>query len=260
VPYALVDTGWSGRIVKALAENLPPDATPIQRVWFFGYMKRDDGHQDPSVVKGYLFDEVAETGYAGDFEQAYGPLETFTVANHGVTVGFRRNGGRIEPVLASPTNPTLDEWPWELYRETVFRFVDELILDDDIANRYGDLRPAVADVLTDFWLRPTRAEAQAWGRYVYEDDILASSRNLLATPIEVRDFLHKTTRRTYEGKRLWLPGSVALTPAYLRPQAKLGLWVNERRRLGRVGFFLPKRVRHRLKLAQLGLQTRRHGR
>ena len=260
VPYALVDTGWSGRIVKALAENLPPDATPIQRVWFFGYMKRDDGHQDPAVVKGYLFDEVAETGYDGDFEQAYGPLETFTVANHGVTVGFRRNGGRIEPVLASPTNPTLDEWPWELYRETVFRFVDELVLDDDIANRYGDLRPAVADVLTDFWLRPTRAEAQAWGRYVYEDDILASSRNLLATPIEVRDFLHKTTRRTYEGKRLWLPGSVALTPAYLRPQAKLGLWVNERRRLGRVGFFLPKRVRHRLKLAQLGLQTRRHGR
>ncbi|MBV9096577.1 MAG: hypothetical protein JO079_00845 [Frankiaceae bacterium] len=260
VPYALVDTGWSGRIVKALAENLPPDATPIRRVWFFGYMKRVDGHQDPSVVKGYLFDEVAETGYAGDFEQAYGPLETFTVANHGVTVGFRRNGGRVEPVLASPTNPTLDQWPWELYRETVFRFVDSLVLDEDIANRYGDLRPAVADVLTEFWLRPTRAEAQAWGRYVYEDDILASSRNLLATPIEVRDFLHKTTKRTYEGKRLWLPGSVALTPAYLRPQAKLGLWVNERRRLGRVGFFLPKRIRHRLKLAQLGLQTRRHGR
>jgi FMN phosphatase YigB (HAD superfamily) len=260
VPYALVDTGWSGRIVKALTENLPPDATPISRVWFFGYMKRSDGHQDPAVVKGYLFDEVAETGHVGDFDEAYGPLETFTVANHGVTVGFRRDGDRVEPVLASPTNPTLDEWPWDLYREAVFRFVDEWVLDADIAQLRADLRPAVAAVLGDFWLRPTRAEAQAWGRYVYEDDILASSRNLLATPIELRDFLHKTTRRTYEGKRLWLPASVALTPAYLRPPAKFGLWVNQRRRLGRVGFFLPKRVAHRLKLAQLGLQTRRHGR
>jgi len=257
VPYGLVDTGWSGRIVKALDENLPADATPLRRVWFFGYMKRSDGHQDPSVVKGYLFDEVAETGYHGDFEQAYGPLETFTVANHGVTVGFRRTDGRIEPVLASPTNPTLADWPWDLYREAVFRFVDELVLDGDIAQVHGDLRPAVADVLTEFWLHPTRPEAQAWGRYVYEDDILASSRHLLATPIEVRDFLHKTTRRTYEGKRLWLPASVALTPAYLRPQARLGLWVNERRRRGRLGFFLTARAARRLQLAKLGLRTRR---
>src|SRR5262249_34924122 len=91
-----------------------------------------------------------------------------------------------------------------------------------------------------------------------EDDILASSRNLLATPLALRDFLHKTTKRGYEGKRLWLPGSVALTPAYLRPQARFGLWVNDRRRArNEGGSLLPARAAHRLRLAKLGLRTRR---
>jgi hypothetical protein len=257
-PYAIVDTGWAGRIAQALADVLPEDAEPIRRGWFFGYMNRPDGYQDPAVLQGYLFDEVAGTGYAGDFEQAYGPVETFTVANCGMTVGFERRGGRVAPVLASETNPTLDEWPWQLLRETVFRFVDELLLDADIASLRADLRPAVADVLSEFWLRPTRDEATAWGRYVYEDDILARSRNHLAAPMGPSDFLRKTTRRNYEGKRLWLPGSVALTPAYLRPQARVGLWVNDRLRTrGRVRFLVPDRLAGRAALLRLALRTRR---
>jgi hypothetical protein len=260
-PYAVVDTGWAGRIVQALAEVLPDDAEPIRRGWFFGYMKRKDGYSDPQVLRGYLFDEVAETGYAGDFEQAYGPIETFTVANHGMTVGFSRNGDRIEPVLAAATNPTLDGWPWKLFRQAVFRFVDELVLDPDIAALHADLRPAVAAVISEFWLRPTREEAEAWGRYVYEDDILARSRNHLASPMTPGDFLHKTTSKSYEGKRLWLPGSVALTPAYLRPQARLGLWVNDRLRTkGRARFLVPDGVAHRIALLRLAASTRRNRR
>ena len=32
------------------------------------------------------------------------------------------------------------------------------------------LRPVIHDVMRAFWLRPTRAEARAWGGYVYDSD------------------------------------------------------------------------------------------
>jgi len=72
------------------------------------------------------------------------------------------------------------------------------------------------------------------------------------------DFLLKTTRRSYEGKRLWLPGSVALTPAYLRPQARFGLWVNDRLRArGRARFLVPDWIATRTELLRLAVEARR---
>lgn len=255
-PYAIVDTGWAGRIAQSLSESLPPDAPPLRRGYLFGYMNREEGFHRPDVLHGYLFDEYAETGYWGDFDQAYGPLETFTVANHGMTVDFTDDEGTIVPVLASDTNPALRGWPWEQFREVLFRFADALVLDRDIASIAADLRAPVAAVLTEFWSHPTEAEARAWGAYTYEDDILATSRNPLAAPIRAGDFVGKA-RKSYEGKRMWLSGSVQLSPRSIRPAARAGLWVNDRRRApGGITAFVPPRWGRRLRLLGLAVRSR----
>lgn len=246
--YAIVDTGWAGRIARALEDALPPDATPMRRGYFFGYMSRTDGYHSPEVLRGYLFDEVAGTGFAGEFAQAYGPLETFAVANHGMTVDFIVDDS-VEPVLASDTNPALADWPWELYRHTLLEFVDEWVLDADLANTAADLRPAVAEVLEEFWSHPTRDEARAWGAFVYEDDVLSKSRNRLAVGWSATEFARKIVHRGYEGRQLWLNGAVALTSAPLRPAARAGLWVNDCRANGGRSAFLPAAFRRRLPLA-----------
>jgi hypothetical protein len=259
-PYGVVDTGWAGRVVQALEDALPEDATPVRRGWFFGYMDRLDGARRPDILRGYLFDEVARTGIRGRFEQAYGPLETFTVADCGMTSDFRRTepDGPLVPVLASETNPVLEGWPWHELRDVVFDFVNQLVLDQDLAAIGADLRPTVAAVLDAFWTHPTADEAAAWGSYLYEDDLLASSRNALATPLGARDFLRKTTDRGYEGKRLWLQGSVALTNARLRMPARAGLWFNDRLRShGAARFLLPDRIAPRAQLLQQAVRTRR---
>ena len=256
-PYAIVDTGWAGRIAQALSDVFPSDAPPLRRGYLFGYMKRDDGYREPDVLRGYLFDEFAGTGFRGGFEQAYGPLETFAVANHGMTTDFVEKDGRFEPVLSSPTNPVLARWPWETFRATIARFVDELVLDADVAAVNADLRSGVADVLTAFWSHPTAEEARVWGSYVYEDDILAKSHNPLAKPIYPSDFWSKASR-SYEGKRLWLAASVTLSPAAVRPAARAGLWFNERRReASGIGGFVPPRWRRRAQLVRQAAGTRR---
>lgn len=245
-PYAIVDTGWAGRIAQSLSDVLPPDAQPLDRGYFFGHMKRESGFQHPEALSGYLFDEWAGTGFRGDFEQAYGPIETFTAANEGMTVDFVGDGDRIRPVLTSETNPALRSWPWSLYRQVILDFVESLVLDADIAHTGADLRAPVAAVLNEFWLRPTPDEARVWGGYVYEDDILAESRNTLASPITIKDFVGKS-RSSYEGKRLWMPASVLLSPPGVRPLARTGLWINAQRQKRRRGEdLLSPRARDRV--------------
>ena len=255
-PYAIVDTGWAGRIAQSLTDVFPGHAEPLRRGYLFGYMKRPDGYARPEVLRGYLFDEHAENGWWGRFEQAYGPLETFTVANHGMTRDFVERDGRYEPVLAGETNPVLDGWPWDGFRRTLFRFVDELTLDTDLAPLSADLRAGVAAALVEFWSHPTDEEAAVWGSYVYEDDILASSHNPLARPIRLADFVHKT-RAAYEGKRLWLEASVRLSSPALRPAVRAGLWFNARRRSGPGPMvFVPPTWRRRLGIARTAVRTR----
>jgi hypothetical protein len=256
VRSAIVDTGWAGRIVESLANVLPDDAAPLARCYLFGYMKRANGYASPEVLRGYLFDEYAETGFAGHFNDAYGPLETFTVADHGMTTDFREREGRFEPVLASDHNPILVDWPWAEFRETVFRFVDELVLDSDIANVRADLRTPVAAALTAFWSNPTEEESRAWGAYIYEDDILASSHNSLASEITLGDFLGKA-RPSYEGRRVWLQGSVMLSHPMLRPAARAGLWLNERRRSSPgLTSLMPAQLRQRARLLAIAARSR----
>jgi FMN phosphatase YigB (HAD superfamily) len=259
-PAAVVDTGWAGRVVASMSSSFPAGVAPLKRAYLFGYLKREDGYDRPDVLRGYLFDEYAKTGFRDGFDQAYGPLETFAVANHGMTVDFAERDGRYEPVLASVTNPVLDDWPWDTFRSTVMRFADELVLDPDIAAAGADLRGAVAEVLDAFWSHPTPEEARVWGAYVYEDDILAASRNPLAKPISAADFLGKASPR-YEGKRLWLAASVQLSSPLVRPLARAGLRLNERRHGGGgVRAVLPARWRRRAGLLTIAAKTRRAAR
>lgn len=257
-PYGIVDIGWAGRMANALANALPPEAPELRRGYMFGYMKRSSGYRRPEVLEGYLFDEHRQQGYWSGFGHAYGPLETFTVADHGMTTDFVERDGRFEPVLASATNPTLESWPWQLCRETIHRFVNHLVLDPDLADVAADLRDPVAEVLTEFWEHPTLQEARAWGAYLYEDDMLARSRNELASPYRTRDVIGRAARRSYEGKRMWDQGSVMLTSRPLQPMARWGLAVIERRRdpAGPVGL-ISDRWQHRLQLLALCRELRR---
>lgn len=258
VPYAVVDTGWAGRIIGALADVLPEGAPPLRRGYLFGYIRDRGGFDRPDVLQGYLFDEYAGTGARLHVGETYG-LEIFTVADEGMTTDFQPGPEGWEPRLASEHNPALAlaHWPWDLYRDVVGRFVDNLVLDPDLAEVGADLRSPVAAALREFWTRPTEDEARAWGAYPYEDDVLATSRNPLAHPIRVRDFAGKA-RSSYQGKRLWLEGSVALSSPWLRPPARAGLWLaEERRRAGEKGRRPgASRWRDRIAVARLAVRTR----
>lgn len=223
-PYGIVDTGWTGRTIESLVAS---SAAPPVGVYFFGVRKRDFGWHRPDLISGYLFDEVAGTGFADYVPEGRAPavIETFTVTDEGITVDLEDDGhGGVRPVVASPHNPVLAQWPWwATYRAAVDAFVEALPVEDaDLLALGADLRTPTAEVLSSFWEHPTPAEVEAWGSFVFEDDLLGESHNTLVQPYHVADVLARVVSRRPVRPRVWHAGSAAASP--LPARLAVGAW------------------------------------
>ncbi|ROP33431.1 hypothetical protein EDD30_6411 [Couchioplanes caeruleus] len=76
----------------------------------------------------------------------------------------------------------------------------------------ADLRPAIAQTLSTFWLTPTYEEAVAWGTYPYDSDPLARATRPLASPFRPDELTPVLNGHALnQGKRAWLQGSLAIS-------------------------------------------------
>ena len=238
VSFAVVDTGWSGRLLQAMHELLLPLGSGVSRAFFMAYQRSatgDDFHA-PEAISGYLYDERQAVGYHEARKSLWWLAEAFCVAEHGLTVGFERvtPGAAVTPLLASERNPALEHWPWwHHYRRAVYRFVEQSVWDSDVANLHADMRPAVVEVLDELWSRPDDAESATWGLFPFEQDPIAGRTRPLARPIGHRDFGQRL--RGSDLDLVWGQASLRLTQPGARPLARWGLLLSscfERRRLG----------------------------
>ena len=121
------------------------------------------------------------------------------------------------------------DWGLGTLRATVRAFAEELLLDADLVDPDADLRPAVTDALRLFWEQPTRAEAEAWGAFPWEDGFGAETRHVsLARGLRLSDA--GTLLRSGSPGRLhrasWRAGTLVLTSRptrlLLRTLARVG--------------------------------------
>jgi len=211
---ALVDLGWTGRLQGTLVKvlrQIGPD-----RIGGFYFALHAGADRDSGPMEAYYYDRRTGEGASRRVPRLRAVMEAFCAADHGLTVGYRWCGGRIEPILRDDHASAVRDWGLTVVREAVRTFVENVRCSH--ADAIGDLRPAAADLLRAFCMDPTPAEAAAWGRFPYEDEQSGGHFRPLARPYhaaDVADLLRRGTLAPYRG--FWAPGGLAQTPYLLRP-------------------------------------------
>jgi hypothetical protein len=215
----LVDAGWTGRMVGSLVKVAEAAGLAGPHVFFWGHEPRADGWTDPERVHAYVYDTARGEGLGWRVPDAPFVVESFCMADHGIVGGYRRGSdGRVCAVLRSGRNAEAQAWGLGVHRAGVLGFADALDLD---AAGGTDARPLVHALMDAFWVRPTRAEARAWGGYVYDSDPTGTAARRLARPFTVRDLAAGAVAgRLPRGDRAWLRGSLALGSRPVRLAAR----------------------------------------
>lgn len=196
-PVGIVDVGWRGRIVRALADVCRAEGLQApSRVHFFGV--RHDAHEIVGAdlvpaLDGWFYDHAARTGFVRHMKDLEACVEMFCAADEGSVVDYEVTDGRIRPVLG-PERQDLAEWGLHHVRDTVAAFADELLLDGDLVDTRADARAAVKEVLESFWTTPTRDEVDAWAAFPLTIDMFHSRTVHMAEPIRLRRVVDSARR------------------------------------------------------------------
>jgi FMN phosphatase YigB (HAD superfamily) len=230
--WAVVDVGWSGRVVGALSRMLASRGGSLPGAYFFARLPSDTERPvDESVpIRAYFSDHADMRGYRSHVNELF--LELFCGAAHGVTLSYRTSADGVRPVLDGDSNPALDAWGLSIVHETMLSFTDHLWLDPETLNLSADMRPAVAEVLQAFIRAPSEAEARAWGAYPFEYGRAGVVSAVIATPLQMTEVPAALLRGHVQSRAgtEWVEARLAMAPWLVRRSLRFGMAL--RRRLG----------------------------
>jgi len=209
----LVDSGWTGRMVGSLVQVADKAGCSRPYVFFWGHEPRPDAWTDPQRLFAFMYDTVRGEGLKWRVPDAPFIVETFCMGDHGIFGGYRRDeDGCVSAVLRSPRNTEAETWGLGLYRSTLLAFAEHT--DPQLT---GDARPLIHELMQSFWVKPTRAEASAWGSYPYDSDPTGTAARPLARPFAATETLPRLLRGKIDrGDRAWLRGSLRLSHPIIR--------------------------------------------
>ncbi len=217
---ALVDAGWTGRMIGALVSVAEDAGMRRPHALLWGHEPRATGWTDPDHVGAWMYNTATDQGASLRVPDAPFLIETFCMGDHGVVTSYqRRQDGQIAPILAASYNTPARNWGLPLYRTVLYRACQALTGPLD-----GDIRPLVHDLMDAFWCSPTVEEAAAWGAYPYDSDPAGTTIRHLARPLDHTDQAEQAEQASLRADRAWIHGSAALTrhPVQLPPSLLQG--------------------------------------
>lgn len=204
-PIGIVDQGTGSTLFNAMSSVLETVGQAPPHAFYFG-LRNDAQDVGYGVPDTYVRNEQEGSG----FLKTRGLLtlvEMACTADHGSVVEYRDVDGDVTIDLTSEHNNGVIEWGFDVLRTAVNATVRELCESPFEIPRHVDLRPASISVFEMFWNKPTRGEAEAWGRYPFEDGWSSGS---VSSPIAERQGIGAVAR-PQPHRHWWNGGAEALS-------------------------------------------------
>lgn len=218
-PIAIVDQGTGSTLFNALSSVLQTVGQRPPQAFYFG-LRTDAGDQGFGHPETFIRNEIDRSGYL-ETPGLLTLVEMACTADHGSVTGYVEVDGVVEPTLSAERNDLVVDWGFDTMRAAIAATARELCSTPFELAPHVDLRPAALAVFGLFWISPTRAEAQAWGTYPFEDGWAGDTVNL---PIAERQGVAATVR-SQPHRHWWNGGAEALSAplprTMLRSRAQL---------------------------------------
>lgn len=168
--WALVDIGWQGRMQLSLGELLDQQPGIPMRGYYLGLSPRARNSATHEFWS-YLPQGMHASSVALHAHRTL--AELMCTAPHGTTLGYRRDGGTVVPVMGE--NPEAADPRLDAQREAIQLFAREMV---EAVNATGHtpelvaerLRPAVCVNWQRFVHKPSLAEASAYGALTHHHE------------------------------------------------------------------------------------------
>lgn len=219
IPYALVDSGWTGSMQKCLQHLL--DSMGYQEKiegYYFG-MYEYPQNVDVKTYHPYYFGPTEEIRRKVYFSNSL--FECIFSSPEGMTLGYELKEDRYEPRLEHKHNPNREkiEKSTEYLKEYAFLLSTEF--KDEILSSNIDFKKTAENLLYYFMGKPTVSEAKEYGNYIFCDDVVGEESQKVAASLTYEQakenyLLYKSMNKFFkQGKPVcesaWIEGTAVLT-------------------------------------------------
>lgn len=231
---AIVDSGWTGSVQRSLRQLLESAGFAGTLVGFyFGLYVRPKDPQDGIYLTWYF----NKSGRMLDKMLFCNNLfECILSAPHGMTLSYERRNGKYVPVLAAEPQADVAE----LIATQIIGIMDYVTTGMSDFSASFDKKLALKTTrkrLHRFMSRPTREEAIAYGRFLFDDDVNDDEKTYLASEKQVAllpdYFIFARMIRKIKGngkgirELFWPYGTIALLPEWKRPWYRWNIYIWE---------------------------------
>jgi FMN phosphatase YigB (HAD superfamily) len=188
----LVDCGWSGTWTDVVGDIIEAEGGTRPEVFFLGQRKRKTVARCKTMA--YLYDHEAGLGLKDLPDYFHVPVEFFLTANHGRTMGFQEDAGKLVPTLAPVDLQGFTQEQWMIFRSALIRFAELYSAQIRHGRASVDLRDVLLGGVILLWERPSYGDAALMGAHTISLSPTKNGVKKLARPYKVVDVLRLAFR------------------------------------------------------------------